>query len=75
MGVYFIIVSLEYRSLSLLAIDVWSAGVILMSFLTGKFPLFQANDDIEALMEIAAILGRKRMERTAALHSMHNIPL
>ncbi|TFK46935.1 kinase-like protein [Heliocybe sulcata] len=51
------------------AIDVWSAGVILLFFLTGKFPLFQSNDDIEALMEIAVIIGKRKMERIATLHS------
>jgi len=44
--------------------------MILLFFLIGKFPLFQSNDDIEALMEIAAIIGRKQMEKTATLHSM-----
>ena len=53
----------------IIAIDVWSAGVILLFFLTGKFPIFQSNDDIEGLMEIAVIIGRKQMERTATLHS------
>ena len=42
--------------------DVWAAGIILLFFLTGKFPLFQSSDDVEALMEIAAIIGRKKME-------------
>ncbi|KAF8646093.1 hypothetical protein AX16_007393 [Volvariella volvacea WC 439] len=51
------------------AIDVWAAGVILLSFLTQKFPLLQSNDDIEALMEIAAIIGRRKMEKAATLHS------
>ncbi|KAI6152289.1 kinase-like protein [Pisolithus tinctorius] len=51
------------------AVDVWSAGMILLFFLTGKFPLFQSSDDIEALMEIATIIGRQKMERTALLHS------
>ena len=51
------------------AIDVWSAGMILLFFLTKKFPLFQSNDDTEALLEIAAIIGRRRMEKTATLHS------
>ncbi|KAJ7102091.1 kinase-like protein [Mycena belliarum] len=51
------------------AIDVWAAGTILLFFLTGKFPLFQCTDDNEALMEIATILGKKKMERTATLHS------
>ena len=29
---------------------------------TGKFPLFQSSDNVEALMEIAANFGRKKME-------------
>ena len=52
----------------LLAVDVWSAGIILLFFLTHKFPVFQANDDIEALMEIAAIFGKLKMEKVATLH-------
>lgn len=43
--------------------------MILLFFLTGKFPIFQSNDDIEALMEIATIIGKKKMEKTAMLHS------
>ena len=52
-----------------IAIDVWSAGMILLFFLTKKFPLFQSNDDTEALMEIAIVIGRRRMEKAATLHS------
>ena len=51
------------------AIDMWSAGIIFLFFLTKKFPIFQSTDDTEALMEIAAIIGKKRMEKTATLHS------
>ncbi|KAF7306773.1 Kinase-like protein [Mycena indigotica] len=51
------------------AIDVWAAGIILLFFLTGKFPLFQSSDDNEALMELAVILGRKKIEKAATLHS------
>ncbi|KAJ7600295.1 kinase-like protein [Mycena floridula] len=51
------------------AIDVWSAGIIMLFFLTTKFPLFQSSDDVEALMEIAVIIGKKKMENTAILHS------
>ena len=47
----------------------WSAGVILLSILTHKFPVFNSSDDIEALLEIAAIFGRPAMERCALLHS------
>jgi cell division control protein 7 len=43
--------------------------MILLFFLTSKFPLFQSSDDIESLMEIATIIGRKKMEKTATLHS------
>ena len=47
----------------------WSAGIIFLFFLTKKFPIFQSNDDVEALMEIAAVIGKRKMERTATLHS------
>ncbi|KAG9127830.1 hypothetical protein FRC07_008473, partial [Ceratobasidium sp. 392] len=51
--------------------------IILLAFLSGKFPLFNSNDDTEALAEIAAIVGRDRMERCARLHNrtfLCNIP-
>ncbi|KAJ4479077.1 kinase-like protein [Lentinula aciculospora] len=51
------------------AVDVWAAGMILLFFLAKKFPLFQSNDDTEALMEIATIIGRRNMEQTACMHS------
>lgn len=41
----------------------------MLSFLACKFPIFNANDDIEALMELAAILGKRKMEKCAQLHS------
>lgn len=43
--------------------------MIFMFFLTKKFPLFQANDDIEALMEMAVVIGRRKVEKIATLHS------
>ena len=42
---------------------------MLLSLLTHKFPVFNSSDDIEALMEIAAIFGRGAMEKCAMLHS------
>jgi hypothetical protein len=51
-----------------LAVDMWSAGMILLFFLARKFPFFQSNDDVEALLEIACIIGRRRMEKAATLH-------
>ncbi|KAJ1958224.1 Cell division control protein 7 [Linderina pennispora] len=47
------------------AIDIWSAGVILLCFLTRRFPFFQSTDDTEALLEIAVLYGRLEMERAA----------
>jgi cell division control protein 7 len=52
------------------AIDIWSAGTALLFFLCGRFPIFRSNDDTEALMEIATIIGKQRMERVAALHGL-----
>ena len=51
------------------AVDIWSAGIILLSFLLKRFPLFNANDDTEALLELATIFGARRMEQCAMLHN------
>ncbi|KAG8908179.1 hypothetical protein FRB99_008722 [Tulasnella sp. 403] len=59
------------------ALDIWSVGTILLSFLSGKFPIFNANDDVEALMEITTILGKRKMEKCAQLHNrtfITNVP-
>jgi cell division control protein 7 len=50
------------------AIDIWSAGVILLTLLSRRFPFFHSADDIDALIEIATIFGKKRMRETALLH-------
>ncbi|KAG0213890.1 hypothetical protein BGX28_003314 [Mortierella sp. GBA30] len=47
------------------AIDIWSVGVILFSFLTGRFPFFHSNDDAEALLEIAVLFGHREMRKAA----------
>eukprot|EP00908_Phaeocystis_cordata_P013943 Transcript_25055.p1 GENE.Transcript_25055~~Transcript_25055.p1 ORF type:complete len:441 (-),score=124.99 Transcript_25055:65-1387(-) len=41
------------------AIDVWSAGIILLCLLTKRYPIFEANDDQTALYEICVLLGPK----------------
>lgn len=51
------------------AIDIWSAGIIMLSFLLKRFPLFNAGDDTEALLELATIFGQRRMEQCAMLHN------
>lgn len=57
------------KQLYFLAVDIWSAGTILLFFLTGKFPIFHCPNDTEALVELTVLLGRKAMERTGLLHS------
>lgn len=49
-------------------IDIWSAGVILLTILSRRFPFFNSADDIEAMIEIATIFGTKRMKQAALLH-------
>ncbi|KAG0005863.1 hypothetical protein BGZ79_001056 [Entomortierella chlamydospora] len=59
------------------ALDIWSVGVILTSFLTGRFPFFNSNDDADALIEMAILNGKQEMQKVAALFNrtfITNIP-
>ncbi|KAK3898674.1 kinase-like domain-containing protein [Staphylotrichum tortipilum] len=49
-------------------IDIWSAGVILLTILSRRFPFFNSADDVEAMIEIATMFGRQRMQAAALLH-------
>ncbi|KAK6952582.1 hypothetical protein Daesc_004872 [Daldinia eschscholtzii] len=49
-------------------IDIWSAGVILLTILCKRFPFFNSADDVEALIEIATIFGSKKMKMAGQLH-------
>ncbi|KAH8819714.1 kinase-like domain-containing protein [Xylogone sp. PMI_703] len=49
-------------------IDIWSAGVILLTILSRRFPFFNSADDVEAMIEIATIFGVRRMRQCALLH-------
>ncbi|KAI9296774.1 kinase-like protein, partial [Neoconidiobolus thromboides FSU 785] len=51
------------------AIDIWSAGVILLCMLTRKFPFFNSPTDHDALIEIGIIYGKKRMQEVAKIFS------
>jgi cell division control protein 7 len=58
-------------------IDVWSAGVILLTLLSRRFPFFHSADDVDALLELTNIFGRRRMRETSLLHGQvfeTNIP-
>ncbi|XP_029309819.1 cell division cycle 7-related protein kinase isoform X2 [Cottoperca gobio] len=47
------------------AIDVWSAGVILLSLLSGRYPFFKASDDLIALTQIMTIRGSRETIKAA----------
>ncbi|CAI4211685.1 unnamed protein product [Parascedosporium putredinis] len=49
-------------------IDIWSAGVILLTILSRRFPFFNSADDVEALIEITTIFGSKKMKAAGLLH-------
>ena len=49
-------------------IDVWSAGVILLTLLARRFPFFNSADDVDAMIEMASIFGRRKMKSIAAMH-------
>uniref|UniRef100_A0A131XKZ0 non-specific serine/threonine protein kinase n=1 Tax=Hyalomma excavatum TaxID=257692 RepID=A0A131XKZ0_9ACAR len=49
-------VLLKYRNQTT-AVDMWSAGVIFLSLLSGRYPFFRAQDDLTALAEIITVLG------------------
>lgn len=51
-------------------IDIWSAGVMLLCYLTHTFPFFNSTTDVDALLEIASILGRRKMEACGLLHGV-----
>jgi cell division control protein 7 len=59
------------------SLDMWSVGVILLTMLSRRFPFFHSADDIDALLEITTIFGRKKLRETSLLHGQifeTNIP-
>jgi len=51
-------------------IDIWSAGVILLTLLTRRFPFFNSPDDVDALVELTTIFGLQEMQECANLHGL-----
>ena len=49
-------------------VDIWSAGVILLTILAQRFPFFHSADDVDAMIEIASIFGKSRLRTCAILH-------
>lgn len=62
----------EYQTV---AIDVWSAGVTLLSFFTRRYPFFCKQDDMTCLCEIADMCGTRPMiEAATALGKILILP-
>lgn len=47
------------------AVDIWAAGVILVSILSGCYPFFQGTNDFNALAEIITVFGVGIVKRVA----------
>ena len=47
------------------AVDVWSAGIVLLCLLSKKYPFFKAQDDMSAMAQIVGLFGSKECSRAA----------
>ena len=54
------------------AVDVWSAGILLISILTARHPFFRttSRDLLVSLCELAAIFGTRELQALAAAENM-----
>lgn len=48
-------------------LDIWSAGVIFASILSGRYPFFRCMDDMTCIAEIVTVFGSSRVRRAAAV--------
>ncbi|XP_076454660.1 cell division cycle 7-related protein kinase-like [Babylonia areolata] len=47
------------------AVDIWAAGVIFLSLLSGRYPFFRGNDDMTCLSQILSLLGTDEVKKAA----------
>ncbi|KAF7261378.1 hypothetical protein EG68_01231 [Paragonimus skrjabini miyazakii] len=47
------------------AVDVWAAGVIFLSFLSGRYPFIKVDDDLDVLHAFTHLVGFERMQAGA----------
>ncbi|CDK27264.1 unnamed protein product [Kuraishia capsulata CBS 1993] len=58
-------------------IDIWAAGVMLLTLMARRFPFFDSPDDTSSLIELTSIFGHSKMKKIAQLHGLgleSNIP-
>lgn len=51
--------------LSETAVDMWSAGVIMLSLLSQVYPFFKSQDDLTALAQIHTVFGTEPLVEAA----------
>lgn len=47
------------------SVDIWSAGIIFLSILTGRYPFFKALDDNMAIMQLISLFGGESVRKAA----------
>lgn len=62
----------ELRYVGFAAVDIWSAGVIFLSLLSGRYPFFKASDDMTSLAQIVSIFGYREVKAAAATYGMYS---
>lgn len=56
--------------LSIPAIDMWSAGIVFLSLLSGRYPFYKASDDLTALAQIMTVRGSRETIQAAKTFGM-----
>jgi cell division control protein 7 len=51
------------------AVDIWSAGTIFLSLLSGRYPFFKVVDDNMAIMQLITLFGLESMKKIALKYS------
>lgn len=52
-------------------VDIWAAGVMLLSILSRCYPFFKNSDDFHSLAEIITVFGDQRIKKTAVQLGRH----